>query len=214
MPRHNYPKPPAGVPDRSTPTSKASAPASPGLPPSRRPLPTPTKRRRAHPAIPRKGTTQLQKTEALIAAADEVIKGDATPVAAAIAHGLEASGVSVRELVKSARSAFARRAEFYVEAHATATIIAAQKGNAEPAQWALERIAEDGERVVDSPKMAPTLQPAAVSIGIAIGGIPGGLHAAATANPPMQVSVVDKVDPSELPPQARTDSAVFAELLP
>lgn len=214
MPRHSYPKPPAGVPDRTTPTTKTSAPASPGLPPSRRPLPTQTKRRRAHPAIPRKGSTQLQKTEALIAAADEVIKGEATPVAAAIAHGLEASGVSVRELVKSARNAFARRAEFYVEAHMTATTVAAQKGNAEPAQWALERIAEDGERIVDSPKATPTLQPAAVSIGIAIGGIPGGLQAATTANLPMQVNVVEAVDPRELPPQERTEAAVFAELLP
>lgn len=138
------------------------------------------------------------------AAAEVLTKG--TPAEEAAVHfGVDASGRTVKELVKSARALFARRAEFYVEAHAQATLVAAGKGDASPAEWALERIAEAGERIVDPPK-ADVGRPAAVSIGIQLGGMPSTAH---------QTVDAELVTPAELPRLETPKAAdVPAELMP
>lgn len=166
-----HPTRPASLPDKRNPSTRSSAPASPGLPPARRIVPHHTRKRRKHPA--RQGT-RAQKTEALVAAAMEVLTKGARPEDAAVKVGLDASGRTVREVVLSAREVFARHAKFYVEAHVIATQMAAEKGDAEPAQWALERIADSGERVFDPPKTHTS--PASVVLGIQIGGIPAPAH--------------------------------------
>jgi hypothetical protein len=48
-------------------------------------------------------------------------------------------------------------------------------GDAKPAQWALERIHEDGDRVIDPPKAEETKAPATFNIGFKIGGLPEGV---------------------------------------
>ena len=94
----------------------------------------------------------------------------ATPAEIAKKVGVSTSGRTVREAIKVARQALAGAAETYVELHMLATEVAALKGDASPAQWALERIAEGGARVVDAPKTGPT--GLGLRIGIAVGGVP------------------------------------------
>jgi len=72
--------------------------------------------------------------------------------AAAIAREAECSPETVRKVIRKARATLASRAEFYADTHATAAVIAAAQGDAKPAQWALERIAEGEDRVIDAPK--------------------------------------------------------------
>jgi hypothetical protein len=165
--------PPASLPIRKK-GHIFALPASPGLPPARklRKPSTRDKRVRRHPTLVARSTAQ--RVDAVIAAAAEVLTAGTPIEKAAIAAGASADGRSVKALVRTARELFARRAEFYVEAHAAATTIAAQDGNAGPAQWALEHIAEDGERVVDLPKTGGTAAPVQVYFGnIALGGLPG-----------------------------------------
>ena len=98
---------------------------------------------------------------------------ESTPVEIAKAVGVSTSGRPVREAIKVARQTLAGAAEKYVELHMLATEVAALKGDAAPAQWALERIAEGGARVVDAPKAGPTGP--GLRIGIAVGGVPRSL---------------------------------------
>ena len=93
---------------------------------------------------------------------------ESTPVEIAKAVGVSTNGRPVREAIKAARHALASAAETYVELHMLATEVAALKGDASPAQWALERIAEGADRVVDAPKSGPSMP--SVQIGIALGG--------------------------------------------
>lgn len=92
--------------------------------------------------------------------------------ATAIAREVEADPRTVRDIIKAARKSLADRAEFYVEAHAVATVQAAIAGNAKPAQWALEHIAEEDARIIDPPKVEERQAPATFNIGFKMGGIP------------------------------------------
>lgn len=95
---------------------------------------------------------------------------DKTPQDIARRVGVSTDGKTVRQVIGIAREAFARRAQDYVDLHFEAAEVAAKKGDAGPAQWALERIAEAGQHVVDTAKQAP--QQPTLQIGIAIGGVP------------------------------------------
>lgn len=141
----------------------------------------------------------------MVVAAEAAAAEAPTATEACIAVGVEATSKSVRQLIRDARAKFARRADFYVETHATAAAVAASKGDARPAEWALEHIAEEGERIVDSVKVAAPLAPAAVNIGIAIGGI---------GQPQVQSTRLLPAEDSDILPQLRTDAAVAAELMP
>src|SRR5439155_1238146 len=81
-------------------------------------------------------------------------------------------GRKVREVVAAAKETLQRRVGEYVEIHIVAAKVAAMKGDADPAQWALENIAVEGERVVDPPQK--NLPPAAptFNLGFVIGGMP------------------------------------------
>lgn len=95
-----------------------------------------------------------------------------TPKEIAIEAGVSADARPVKQIIKHVRQRLTERAEFYLEAHAVATIQAAVEGDAKPAQWALERINADGEHIVDpvdteKPQVAPTF-----NIGFNMGGLP------------------------------------------
>lgn len=156
--------------------SRYAPPASEGLAAaSGKAVDSTERRRRNYPA--KKGPMTLETTENVIETAlrildDEGKTGSMVQAirAAAVDLGVEANGRPIKAVIKSAREALARRANDYADLHWNAAVMAAMKGDAGPAQWAIERIAEGGQRIIDAPKSgpaAPTLQ-----IGIALGGMP------------------------------------------
>jgi hypothetical protein len=158
-----------GVPRNDAPTTRHAPPASEGIDAGAGKAVSATSRRQArHPAKP--GPLSLKTTETLF---DEVVEGleEGRPThEIARRAGVSADGKTVRKVIETAREAFARRAEDYVELHFRAAQEAAQNGDAGPAQWAIERIVEGGVRVVDNMKAAPTMP--SLQIGIAVGGVP------------------------------------------
>lgn len=81
-------------------------------------------------------------------------------------------GRHVREVMSSAREQLQRRVGDYVEIHLVAAKVAAMKGNADPAQWALENIAVEGERVVAPAQKNLPPPPPTFNLGFVIGGMP------------------------------------------
>jgi hypothetical protein len=56
--------------------------------------------------------------------------------------------------------------------HMEGARIAAAEGNTKPTEWALERIAEGKDRIVDPPApTGPTGPPPSLSVGILLGGL-------------------------------------------
>lgn len=142
-------------------------------------------------------------------AVQQVEEQGATPSEAAIAFGLDASGNSVKVAVKTARRMFVDKVGFYLQAHEHATRRAAEQGDAKPAQWALERMAEGGERVFDAPDAGQAMKPAAVRIGIRIGGIPD------MASQPVEATAVTAVElPALQADNGEGTRGVPAELMP
>jgi hypothetical protein len=92
-----------------------------------------------------------------------------------IADTADKAGVGekrVKSVMKAAKSKMQAAVEEYVDIHLVAAKVAALKGDARPAEWALENIAVEGERVVDPPqKNVPQAAPT-FNIGFAIGGMP------------------------------------------
>lgn len=95
-----------------------------------------------------------------------------TPKQIAVEAGTSTDAKLVKGIIKSARRSLTERAEFYVEAHAIATMQAALEGDARPAQWALEHIGEGGDRVVDAPKKEEAPSAPTFNIGFQLGGVP------------------------------------------
>lgn len=160
------------LPDRSTPPEYESVPAGPGLAaPADRVPSTAAKRRRKQPG--RIGRPPAVALDALVHATLENMQADEPkPVhEVAASCGFSTDGRAVREVIKAARATLASRAQAYVDLHLEAAANAARKGKSAPIEWALERITEGGERIVDPPKGAAISQ-GAVSIGIMVGGIP------------------------------------------
>lgn len=168
-----YDTPPAraGIPNRGEPSQLTAPPASDGLPPANRRKSAPDRKRARHPAVI-KGRTKADQVEGIVAAAKMVLEQGVKPERAAVKFGVDATGISVKAAIKSARASLAAAAEEYVALHLQAARAAAEDGDARPAQWALENIHAEGERIIDPPKTAPTQQPVGVRIGITMGGIP------------------------------------------
>lgn len=181
-----------GLPDNTPAPKGRRRPSGPGLPAAGETTPPAvTRRRRAHPA---KRKPLLEKTQDIIKAAEAVLAG--TPVQkAAIEAGVDVTGKSVKELVKQARERFLSRVNDYVDIHIEAARVAAADGDAKPAQWALERIAAEGERVVElvaDPRAMPSPMQGGINIGVMVGGIP--------APPATQTLDTAIVDADALPP--------------
>ena len=77
-----------------------------------------------------------------------------------------------------------------MDAHWKAAQVAAEMGDAKPAQWALERISEGEQRIVEKEKAGASAP--MVNIGIALGGVPQ----------PRGAIDVTPIQISELPPVA------------
>lgn len=128
------------------------------------------RRRHAHPGrIGRPSADQQDQT------IHEVFEGmrkglEVTDIAANAGCGQD--GRKVREIMATARETLQRRVEDYVEIHVVAAKVAAMKGNAEPAQWALENIAVEGVRVVDPPQKHVQQTAPTFNLGFMIGGMP------------------------------------------
>lgn len=153
------------------PTTRSLPPASEGLiAPSDVASRADTRRRQEHPArIGRPSKAQDDQT------VHEVFEGMKKGLSIGeIAANAECGqdGRHVREIMSTAREAIQRRVGEYVEIHLVASKVAAMKGDADPAQWALENIAVEGKRVVDPP--AKNLPPPAptFNLGFVVGGMP------------------------------------------
>lgn len=156
--------PPTGLTTRDTP------PASPGLRAPAAVAPRVEQQRAAvHPA--KRGRKSDEDREVFVSEVVELMDS-LTASEIAIQTGAGSDGRSVREVIRSAKSALQSRAEFYVKAHALATIRAAAEGDAKPAQWALEHISEGADRVVEPEAVAPPAAPPTFQVGFILGGIP------------------------------------------
>lgn len=123
----------------------------------------------------------------------------------ALGLALGRSSAAIRNEVIRARQRLQERAVLYADIHFQAAQVAATKGDAEPAQWALERItapAENGkgvERVVQPLKSGeeqsrmPT-----VNIGLALGGMAAGASLTPSVGVKVSAPVID-VDVEDMP---------------
>jgi hypothetical protein len=95
----------------------------------------------------------------------------------AMARMLRRSPEVIRDLIQDARVTFAKRAPRYVDIHMRATEEALASGTVNGldtalrgSQWAIERIAADGARVIDPPNAASSSAPRII-IGVEVGSI-------------------------------------------
>lgn len=94
----------------------------------------------------------------------------------ALAVALRRTPAAIKTLIESARANFAAKAGRYVDIHSEATEAALKSGTVtglqtalSGSQWAIERIAQDGARVVDKAAQQDVGQK--IVIGIQMGGI-------------------------------------------
>jgi hypothetical protein len=109
---------------------------------------------------------------------------------------------ALRKAIRDARERLTSNAGLYVELHAKAATKAATRGDARPAQWALEHLSEGNERVVE-----PAPQAAAVNVGVQVVlpsfAAPGPQNPALPAHP--ENIEVDALDAQLLPVAAALD---------
>lgn len=93
-----------------------------------------------------------------------------------LARAMRRSPAVVKELVERAKEDFVSQADHYVQVHRQATDQALANGDAkslgvavEASQWFLEKVSEQGVRVIEKEQKADTGQ--RILIGIKIGGI-------------------------------------------
>lgn len=114
----------------------------------------------------------------------EITKGQEMRLAALMGRSTEA----VRSMIQRARNKFTDAAEEYVDTHLQATQGALQKGDyhvaVKAAQWAMENISVEGERIID--KVDTTQQGPRVFVGIKLGGL-GSAMDDASATPTVVV---------------------------
>lgn len=167
--------------------------ASPGLPPAG--IVDPDKARNAHrnkyPA--RRGAISPERQELVIKTTLAMME-DHSPREIAVV--VEQSPEAIKRVIKAARQKLQMAAETYVDMHLAAAGIAATAGDAKPAQWALERIQEGEQRVVEREKAGPG-QPS-IQIGIAVGGIPQPRQLT-TPITPAQLAAAITVPQADLP---------------
>jgi hypothetical protein len=108
----------------------------------------------------RKGPlTKAEKS--LLQAVD--LKADVSSTAQTLAPVLGRTPEALRKAIREARERLTANAGLYVELHAKAAALAATRGDARPAQWAMEHIADGSERIVE-----PAPQAAAVNVGVQV----------------------------------------------
>ena len=164
------PRPSAFVDPVVTDAARQAQPQSPELrAPAAVAVRADARRRANHPAKP--GPIPEEKADEVVALTLGLMdKLNASQIA--VKAGVGADGRVISTIIKAARASLQSRAEFYVEAHAVATIAAAAEGNAKPAQWALERIAEGDDRVVDPVAAEQAPSAPTFNLGFMLGGIP------------------------------------------
>ena len=86
---------------------------------------------------------------------------------------------ALKVLVRKARQRFIENADRYMKTHVEVVEKAFNTGEldlaARHAEWALDRMADDGERVTDPPSKSTTVQtspPQTLNVGVALGGMP------------------------------------------
>lgn len=115
----------------------------------------------------------------------------------ALSLALRKSTAAIKSAVPKARERLQERALSYADLHFEAAQIAAMKGDASPAQWALERIKDKDEKgktqhivaPVKSEDNGPRLP--TVNIGVMLGGIAPN---ASLAKPTFTVETIDAED--------------------
>lgn len=173
-------------------------PQSPGLPPSgieiRVDHPGRVAHRKAHPAKMGKPTKAERE---LIVQTTMALMDKETPehIAALVQRDTKA----IKDIIKTARQNFQNKAAQYVEAHWEATQVASAMGDAKPAQWALEHLAEGEQRVVEREK-AGSSSPS-IQIGIALGGVPTPATAVFSAPLPAQPALPEPVEAEVIIPE-------------
>jgi hypothetical protein len=155
---------------RDVSTVKPQRPQSVGLPPSEilNEKKKRDKHRNRYPA--KQGRISMAKTEEIVAKVMET-KGDMSK-AEEIAIEVSQDVGTIRATIRKARATLQSRAEEYVDIHTRGAVIAASLGNTKPAEWALERIAEGKDRIVDPPAAQAALPPPTLNVGIMLGGMP------------------------------------------
>lgn len=114
----------------------------------------------------------------------------------ALGIALRRSPGAIRDEVLNAQERLTSRATLYVDLHMKAAAIAAEEGNAAPAQWAIERITAKDEkgkkvRIVEPAKTEDTgSRGPTVNIGVALGGMIPGATLAIGA-PRVTATVID-----------------------
>lgn len=112
----------------------------------------------------------------------------------ALGIALRRSPEAIRNQVQEAQERLANRATSYVDLHFKAAMVAAEEGNAGPAQWAIERITAKDEkgkkvRIVEPVKTEDTgNRGPTVNIGLALGGVTPGASLAIGAP---KITVID-----------------------
>lgn len=130
----------------------------------------------------RKGPISLHERSAVAS----IVMDHPGPISAkqeqALAVTLRRTPAAVKALIEEARENFAAKASRYVEIHAQATEDALKNGTVagldtalRGSQWAIERIAQDGARIVD--KAAQQDGGQKIVIGIQMGGITPSIEA-------------------------------------
>lgn len=132
--------------------------------------------RRKHAAPNRQGPLSAQE-HAIVAAFVEEQPGPVTTQQANdLAAAMRRTPAAVKRMIEEARADFASKAGRYVTIHAEATEAALKSGTVtgldtalRGAQWAIERMAADGARVIDKPSAGSG--GSKILIGIQVGGI-------------------------------------------
>jgi hypothetical protein len=128
------------------------------------------RRRREHPAkVGRPSNAEAAEAAAVVF---DAMKREMTVPETAARLGAGQDGRRVKELLKTAREVIRERIGEYVDIHLVGAKVAALKGDTRPAEWALENLDVDGERVVTAPNKNPPQVAPTFNLGFMIGGIP------------------------------------------
>jgi hypothetical protein len=113
---------------------------------------------------------------------------------------------ALRKAIRDARERLTSNAGLYVELHAKAATKAATRGDARPAQWALEHLSEGSERIVQPAPQAPAVQ---VGVSVVLPTFAAPLAPLASQNPALPAHPenieVDALDAQLLPVDAGLD---------
>jgi predicted component of type VI protein secretion system len=140
-------------------------------------------------------------------------RADVAETARTLAPILERTPEALRKAIRDARELLVSRSSQYVELHQEAAARAAKRGDARPAQWALEHVSMAGERIVE-----PAPQAAAVNVGVQV-VLPTFAAPLVSQNPALPAHPenfeVDALDAQLLPverPRIEGESAVVCAL--